>query len=130
MAKPAWIEDDPFITGEHEVDIGLRYEPVVGRFVKGPIPLDCVVRAAQLPGKALCLLLLIYYRTGASGTEWVTIPRRLLNEAGINREAKRRALRQLKAAGMIHIKQTHGYQSQMRLSPVRKRSGKSKCKAD
>jgi hypothetical protein len=128
VVKPAWI-DDPDITGEHEVDIGLRRKPMVGRFVKGPIPLDRVVRAAQLPGKALCLLLLIYYRTGASGTEWVTIPRSLLDEVGINREAKRRALRHLEYIGMIHIKQTKGYQTKVRLRPVRKLSGRPKCKA-
>ena len=118
MTRPYWM-DDPAITGEHEIDIGLRPKPLVGRFVKGPIPLDCLVVVNRLPGKAWLMLLLIYHRTAMSSDRWVTLSRNLLKEFGVNREAKRRALRQLEAAGLIRTEQHRGYQTRMRLHPAK-----------
>ena len=114
MTRPYWM-DDPAITGEHEIDIGLRPKPMVGRFVKGPIPLDSLMVVNRLPGKAWLMLLLIYHRTAMSSDRWVTLSRNLLEEFGVNREAKRRALRQLEAAGLIRTEQHRGYQTRMRL---------------
>jgi DNA-binding GntR family transcriptional regulator len=61
------------------------------------------------------MLLLIYHRTAMSSDRWVTLSRNLLEEFGVNREAKRRALRQLEAAGLIRTEQHRGYQTRMRL---------------
>jgi regulatory GntR family protein len=120
MTRPYWM-NDPEITGEHEIDIGLRPKPMMGRFVKGPIPLDSLVVVNRLPGKAWLMLLLTYHRTAMSSDRWITLSRNLLEEFGVSREAKRRALRQLEAAGLVQTEQLKGYQTRMRLILRQKR---------
>ena len=42
--KPIW-EDDPDITGEHKIDIGLHRRSIENFFIQGPIPLADYVTA-------------------------------------------------------------------------------------
>jgi hypothetical protein len=100
---------DPDITGEHEIDIGLRKCPLRGLFLKGPLPLPELGLVARMPGKALALWLLIRHRTDVSRNGWATLPPRFLNEWGIRQRAKTNALRHLEQAGLIKIEQPKGY---------------------
>jgi hypothetical protein len=58
---------DPEITGEHEIDIGLRRRPLQEPFLMGPILLRELAPIAQMPGKALAVWLLIRHRLRALG---------------------------------------------------------------
>ena len=75
----------------------------LARFLKGPIKLDLLQRAAQLPGKALVVLLAIRHRADLRGASNVTLPTEYLALWGVGRDAKRRALATLEGAGLIRI---------------------------
>ncbi len=78
------------------------------RFLKGPIPLKELAIAANLPGKALAILLTIHHRIDLTGNASITLPSGLLAEFGIRRDAKARGLKQLEQAGLIHVTRSSG----------------------
>ena len=111
---------DPLITGEHEIDVGLRPRQLRERFVKGPLLFRELSLVARMPGKALALWLLILHRSDLSRGKWVTLPSQLLAEFGIHKRAKAVALRHLDAAGLIKVQRPDGYM--IKVKPVRMRS--------
>ncbi|MEO1610584.1 MAG: hypothetical protein AAFR90_14910 [Pseudomonadota bacterium] len=78
------------------------------RFLKGPIPLNWLSAAAQLPGKSLHLGIAIWFN--ASLAKSATVP--LSNLAGLpfglDRNAKYRALGWLENAGLIAVERQVG----------------------
>ena len=112
---------DPQITGEHEIDLGLRKPRMVERFVKGPLLLSELVPVGRMPGKALLLWLLIRYRTDLSRDGWATLPRRLLTEWGIGKNARTDALRRLEQAGLIRVERPAGYMLKVKLAARRRK---------
>jgi hypothetical protein len=79
-----------------------------GRFLKGPIPLVDLQRAALLPGKALPVYLCIVHQADLTGTPTVTLAKSLLASFGVSGDAKARALHQLENAGLISVERTRG----------------------
>jgi DNA-binding transcriptional ArsR family regulator len=122
VARHPW-DGDPAITGEHEVDIGLKRKTAGEPFLKGPILLRQLTAACQLPGRALALLLLVHHRTDIEGKAWITLPGHLLASWGIDRDANRRALRQLEGAGLVRLDRRKGYRTRVRLLPMPKKRG-------
>jgi hypothetical protein len=112
---------DPEITGEHEVDLGLRRRPLREPFLKGPLLLRELAQVARMPGKALALWLLIRYRVNVCRDGWVTLPNRVLLEWGIGKEARASALHHLTCAGIIEVHRPKGYMLKVRLAQKRKR---------
>lgn len=111
---------DPEITGEHEIDVGLGIRRSLREpFLKGPLALRDLALVAQMPGKALALWLLIRYRSDVSRDRWVTVPRRLLADWGVGKDAKIDAMRRLEHAGLIAVDRPKGYMAKIRI--VRKR---------
>ncbi len=80
----------------------------IGRFLKGPIPLDDIAAAARLPGAALAVFLAAHHRAALTRNVRVTLPRGLMEEFGISRDAKARALRHLASADLIQIEYRKG----------------------
>jgi hypothetical protein len=76
------------------------------KFIR-PMPLAWVERAAHLPGKALALGLCLWYKAGLTGdlTVLLCLPRAGL---GLNEQAARRALHQLKNAGLVWVERQPG----------------------
>ncbi len=70
-----------------------------GRFFKAA-PLPPLQRAARLPGRALALYLAIRHRVDLRRGQAVTLPAAYLENWGINRHAKDRALVALEKAGL------------------------------
>jgi hypothetical protein len=60
-------------------------------------------QAANLPGKAGWVWLLISHRTTVTKSEWVTLPQSWMDEWGIDRSSKSRALTLLQKAGLIEV---------------------------
>ncbi len=73
------------------------------RYLKGPVPLALLQRAAALPGKALALYLAIQHRSDLRRSAEVTLPADYLAAWGIDKDAKRRSLATLEAAGLIRV---------------------------
>lgn len=91
------------ITGEVEVEtsVSRARARITTRFLKGPTPLQNIVQAACLPGKALPVYLAVHHRCDLEGRTTITFPAALLGQFGVNRNAKARALRQLEQAGLV-----------------------------
>ena len=106
---------DPEITGEHEIDIGLRRRPLQEPFLMGPILLRELAPIAQMPGKALAVWLLIRHRSDLRRGDWITLPRTLLEKWGIRKDAKGEALRRLEDAGFIRVERPKGYMLKIKL---------------
>jgi hypothetical protein len=79
-----------------------------GRFLKGPIPMADIAAAARLPGKGLAVLLAVHHRAALTRNETVKLPAGLMNDLGVTKDGKARALRQLEAAGMITVHRKPG----------------------
>jgi hypothetical protein len=91
---------------EREVDTSWRKERRrrrAPRYLKGPVPLALLQKATALPGKALALYLAIRHRFDLRRTPEVTLPADYLAAWGINKDAKRRSLATLEAAGLIRV---------------------------
>jgi hypothetical protein len=110
---------DPEITGEHELDIGLRRKPLKESFLKGPIPLNELVPVARMPGKTLAVWLLIRYRSDLNHGKPATLPQSILEKWSIGRNARADALRRLEQAGMIEIERPKGYM--LKIKPLLRR---------
>jgi hypothetical protein len=86
-------------------------------FIGGPFPWAQYRLAASLPGAALVLWQLIHHQSRMRKAEEVTLPRWMLDDIGIGRETKRRALQALERVGLIRIRQS-GEGRSVRLSLI------------
>jgi hypothetical protein len=78
-------------------------------FLKGPIPWSWLVTAAQLPGKALQVTLLLWKVAGCRKDRTVPFCLAHGQQLGMSRKSARYGLRQLKAAGLVSIRQLPGH---------------------
>lgn len=85
------------------------------RFLMGPIPIADIALASRQPGAALAVFLAIRHRRDLTGEDWVTLPKALLEELGVDKDAKSRSLRHLAAAGLVEIRQDAGNAARARL---------------
>jgi hypothetical protein len=78
------------------------------RFLKGPVPWSWLLRAMQLPGKALALGLMLWFQCGLTGrwTIHFCLPRAAAE--GIPITTARRAMRELERAGLVTIRRRPG----------------------
>ena len=77
-------------------------------YLRGPLPLAELCAAARLSGKALAVWLLVQYRTRVTRKAEITLPTWLLGAAGIDRNAKARALRELERVGLVRVRRGTG----------------------
>lgn len=85
------------------------------RFLKGPIPLRDITTASRLGGSALALFLAVHHRCALTRRSTVTLPKQLLQEFGMSRDTKSRALRSLEAAGLILAQRDDGMSTRVTL---------------
>jgi hypothetical protein len=78
------------------------------RFLKGPVPMSWLAAAAQLPGKALAVGLALWRLAGATKSKTVRLGNTEMDEWGVDRSAKSRALHARDQAGLIKIEQRPG----------------------
>jgi hypothetical protein len=78
------------------------------RFLRGPISLTWLERAARLPGRALHVALAIRHQSALERTQTVALPNKQLAEFGVDRDAKRRGLAVLEAARLISVERKAG----------------------
>ncbi len=78
------------------------------RFLKGPIPMAWLNKAMQLSGKAFHVAIIIWYLAGMKSNRQVKLTQKELDVFNINRNAKYRALAELKAANLICVDSGNG----------------------
>ena len=89
-------------------------------FLKGPVPLDWLMIASKLPGKSLQIGITLHYLAGLKKTTTVRLPQTTLNQFGVSRHCKYRALQYLEQAKLITLNRTHGKNPTVTILPVSK----------
>jgi hypothetical protein len=89
-----------------------------GRFLKGPVPLDWLATAARLPGRALHVGIVIWFRSGLTKNRSVRLSRAQLAPFGIDRHTLRRALTVLEAAKLVSVTRGPGKSPVVTLPPA------------
>jgi hypothetical protein len=89
-------------------------------FLKGPVPLDWLMIASKLPGKSLQVGITLHYLAGLKKTTTVRLPQTTLNQFGVSRHCKYRALQYLEQAKLITLNRTHGKNPTVTILPVSK----------
>ena len=90
-----------------------------GVFVGGPFPWPQFKLAVQLPGRALAVWQLVHHQVRMTHKEEVTLPKGLLADCGIDRDANRRALAALEQVGLISVVRNKGRSVRVSLTELR-----------
>ena len=98
-----------------EIEVTPARLPQLRQFLKGPIPWPAICVAARMPGQMLAVFLAIHHRTAVTGKSTVTLPKNLLAELGVSRDAKARALHALQKASLITVERVRGRAAQIKL---------------
>ena len=78
------------------------------KFLKGPIPLNWLAKAARLPGKALHVAIAIWFWVGIKKSCTVGLSNVGVKVFGISRYSKKRGLKSLELAKLVIVKQHTG----------------------
>ena len=77
-------------------------------FLKGPIPLAWLERAARLPGKSLQAGIALWYAAGLTRSARIPLSNIAGVRFGLDRNAKYRALAWLERAGLVEVERKLG----------------------
>lgn len=89
--------------------------PIKKKFLKGPIPLDWLTAAAQLPGKAINVGIALWWLDGMSKTGILKLTRQSQLALNISKDAERDGLRRLQRAGLIELTTRPGQRHNVRI---------------
>jgi hypothetical protein len=79
-----------------------------GKFLRGPVPLAWLHRAADLPGKALAVGLALWFLRGVQKRRTVRLTRRTLRRLGVGRKPGYLGLKNLEGAGLVRVRRQKG----------------------
>lgn len=85
------------------------------RFLKGPISMQVLAKASSLGGKALATYVLVSHRADLTKSDTVTVPGGLCSQFGIDKDSKRRALRELEAVGLVALHNQKGQSTRVQI---------------
>lgn len=77
-------------------------------FLRGPVPMDWLSQAAELPGKTLNVALAIWWLNGMTQSEYFKLTRKSLSLLCIKRDAASISLKRLEGAGLIKVQRKVG----------------------
>jgi DNA-binding transcriptional ArsR family regulator len=83
---------------------GRQPSPIRDRFVAGPVEVSWVCRASRLGVKALLVGLALWYLRGLRRSNSFNVSNLMMQEWGVQPDAKARALRKLEKARLITVK--------------------------
>jgi DNA-binding transcriptional ArsR family regulator len=83
---------------------GRRVSPIRGKFIAGPIDVSWVVQASRLGVKALLVGLALWHLKKLRQADTFIVSNLMVQDWGVQPDAKNRALRKLEKAGLIRIK--------------------------
>ena len=82
---------------------GRRPNPVRGKFIAGPVDVAWICEASRLGVKALLVGLALWHIRGLRKTDTFIVSNLMVQDWGIEPDAKSRALRALEKAGLLTI---------------------------
>jgi DNA-binding transcriptional ArsR family regulator len=82
---------------------GQRASPIRGKFIAGPIDVSWVVQAKRLGATALLVGLALWHLKKLRQADTFTVSNLMMQEWGVQPDAKSRALRALERAGLIRV---------------------------
>ena len=82
--------------------------PLKDLFLKGPIPMDWLSRAARLPGKAINVALAICWLSGMAKNAPVKLTKKALLHFNVSRDAATDGVTRLEDAGLISVERHLG----------------------
>ena len=91
--------------------------PKKSLFLAGPIPLDWLHKAAELPGKSLNVAFAIWWLNGMAKGKPLKLTRLSLNSFCVKREAASAALNRLEMAGLIQLQRSLGKRPTISILP-------------
>ena len=91
-----------FVTGK------LMSAPKKELFIKGPIPLEWLAKAAALPGKTLNVAMALWWHHGMAGGKPFKLTAMALKHLNIKRDATGMALTRLEQAKLIQVERKPG----------------------
>jgi len=77
-------------------------------FIRGPIPLEWMTKAARVEGKTLHVGIALWFLAGLKRSRKVTLFQSKLRLFGVGRQASYRALCRLEAAGLVSVERHRG----------------------
>jgi hypothetical protein len=77
-------------------------------FLRGPIPLEWLGVAAQLPGKTLNVAIALWWRHGMANGKPFKLTRKALKTLNVERDAASAGLTRLEQAGLIQVERKPG----------------------
>jgi hypothetical protein len=108
---------------------GRRASPIRGKFIKGPLDFVWFSKARQLGVTALWVGLGLWFLRGLRSSNSFTVSNLMMQECGVQPDAKARALRALEKAGLIMVER-RGKRSPRVTLVVRSTSNGSTVAAD
>ena len=97
------LKQNPVTRSQAIVRHGRRASPIQGKFIAGPVDVSWLCRASRLGVKALLVGLALWHIKGLRKAETFIVSNVMLQDWGIQPDAKRRALRSLERAGLIRV---------------------------
>jgi hypothetical protein len=82
--------------------------PMKALFLRGPVPLEWLTVAANLPGKALHLAIALWWRHGLVKGKPFKLTKSALLALNVERDAERLGLARLEQAGLIQLERKPG----------------------
>lgn len=93
------------------------------KFLKGPIPMDWLIPALKLPGKALHVSVMLWFYASLKRSGEVALSLSRLKEVGVSRSSASRALVHLEKAGLVAVSRGAGRKPVVRLLEVQNQGG-------
>ncbi len=73
------------------------------KFLKGPVPWNWIAKAAQLPGKAIQVGIVIWFLAGIKNSRTVPLSNKVLRDLEVSRHSQYRGLKALEKGGLVSV---------------------------
>jgi hypothetical protein len=114
--KPESVPTTRFVYNQHSK--GYTQHRSTDRFIKGPLPLDWIIQANSLPGKAGAVGFALWFLAGVKNIDCFKVTGEAVEIAACTRQAFARGLKALESAGLILVAQKPGAYPQVTILQV------------
>ena len=105
----------PTVKLKYEQSNGFVTARQQGFFIKGPLPMEWMSKAALLPGKAIQVALALWWLAGMKPQQKIKVTRQALNFFNVSNDAYRDALLRLELSGLVKVSRLPGQRAQVEI---------------